>query len=290
MFNARIPYPRDTPIDWLSAMRMDGSLIRDVAIPALKHLSTIDAATMPDLMTVLPPPESPTFPEQAFGLLLLLDQAPRSLLDGVNERWQVSFFDPLALTLAKQFEALPENLRPDSKARWIDELRYDFDHWILVKLWFVAVLVHSESTADQDIAMARAEVMRKEVEAKSGKTDPYRSQMEADAKDTKAFPKRAMAGPPKELGTGMEDFMLWILNLLWVHGPIIRAFGRYPYRNGAAGRENTKGENVYMEEIGHFAEMDAETAGRILSLPPMYRLTCSKWSAYSLTCVARNVP
>lgn len=43
-----------------------------------------------------------------------------------------------------------------------------FDHWILVQLWFVAVFVHSESAADQDLAMEKAEVMRKEVEVKSG--------------------------------------------------------------------------------------------------------------------------
>lgn len=109
------------PCVWTAA-----GLISDIAMAALKHLSTIDTTTILDLMAVLPQPESPYFPEQAFGLLLLLDQAPRSLLGGVDERWQVSYFDPLTLKLVKHFETLPYGLRPDSKARWIDEKGYDF--------------------------------------------------------------------------------------------------------------------------------------------------------------------
>lgn len=62
----------------------------------------------------------------------------------------------------------------------------------------------------------------------------------------------------------MSGFMVWILNILWVHGPIIWAFGRYPYRNGAAGRESTRLEKEYLVEIDHFAEVDEETAKKIL--------------------------
>jgi hypothetical protein len=45
--------------------------------------------------------------------------------------------------------------------------------------------------------------------------------------------------------------------------PIIEAFGRYPYRNGAVGRESTPTELEWIEKTGHFGEVEPEVAKRI---------------------------
>jgi hypothetical protein len=47
------------------------------------------------------------------------------------------------------------------------------------------------------------------------------------------------------------------------HPPIVKTFGRYPYRNGAIGRESTPRELEWLEKTDHFAEVEPEVAMRI---------------------------
>jgi hypothetical protein len=54
---------------------------------------------MPEL---LPSPEDPSLPEKALSLQLLLDQAPRALLKGMDSQWIHAYFDEISLQYAQQ--------------------------------------------------------------------------------------------------------------------------------------------------------------------------------------------
>jgi uncharacterized protein (DUF924 family) len=233
-----------------------------ICYPILKHLSTIGVSNFPDLMQYLPAPESEEFPEQALGLQLLLDQGPRFLLGGIDQRYTNAYFDVISLQYAKQLHALPEALRPDSKTRWMGEVGACFDCWIIARFWFMAPFAHAEDGHCQDVQSAMAEESRLAVEEFTGKKDPYRATKEALEKDTYAF-SREYKNFPMHQDVKLEEFVFWFLMIFDAHPPIIKAFGRYPYRNGAVGRESTPIELEWIDKTGHFGEVEPEVAKRV---------------------------
>jgi hypothetical protein len=95
-----LPWPKKKPLDFKEVFtyifRADGEpyqeKLREIAWPALKALGARGVDKVPHMMQFLPPPESKDFPEQALGLQLLLDQGPRALLDGMDERYICDYF------------------------------------------------------------------------------------------------------------------------------------------------------------------------------------------------------
>jgi hypothetical protein len=133
----RFPWPSDSPLNFaevgqymFSPSESVTSTFNTLVFPALKALTLLPLQSIPDLLTFLAHPSSPQFPTQALGLQLLLDQGPRSFCSGVDERWVVNFFDPLSQTLARQFYALPLEQRPDTRERWVEELKCSEDYWL----------------------------------------------------------------------------------------------------------------------------------------------------------------
>lgn len=57
------------------------------ARPAMKALNPLGIDEVPNLVRFLPPLGTPEFPLQALGLQLVLDQAIRALLEGVETKW-----------------------------------------------------------------------------------------------------------------------------------------------------------------------------------------------------------
>jgi hypothetical protein len=51
--------------------------------------------------------------------------------------------------------------------------------------------------------------------------------------------------------------------ILDAHWPIIKRFGRYPYRNAIFGRVSTEEEGKWLDDTGHFGEASPEVAERI---------------------------
>ena len=263
VFKARVRVTMPDDIDWKNVISSMDDAIGEPILKALKALSKLDLSNIVEsLLSILPQANSPEFPSQALGLLYLIDQGPRALLEGVDERWQVSVFDPLAIAFARKLHALPTKLRPYSKDRWLGEQGWDMPHWLLVQLWFTAVFVHSESKDDHKVAVELQEEMRLAIEQETGTTDPFRAGMEEDLKHPDLFFKRLMAGQPQG-EVNMQERMYPFLNILWVHEPIINVFGRYPYRNSAAGRASTPAEEKFLEETSHFGEVEAEAAAKI---------------------------
>jgi uncharacterized protein (DUF924 family) len=214
-------------------------------------------------MQFLPLPTSSDFPPQALGLQLLLDIGSRSLCHGMDERYTAGYFDIISRNLALSYLALPPELRPQSKKRWVEELGASVDYWMVCRIWFITPLIHSDDVSHHSIAYSEAEELRLEVERISGKIDPYRTRKEELEKDIYAFFNMMVEKPPQGKYVKMEDFMFWFCTVIDVHKPIVEKFGRYPYHNVALGRVSSEEEKVWLERTGGWGNAGTEVAERI---------------------------
>ncbi|MCJ1428154.1 hypothetical protein MMC29_006062 [Sticta canariensis] len=272
IFQARIPWPPSTPLNFAHvrdfSSYFDADAFRALCFPVLKGLSEIHRFEVADeLFTLLPAAESGEFPEQALGMLLLLDQGPRQLFSGHDERWTYSYFDGLALRVLHRLRSLPETLQPDRQTRWVDEMGYTFSHWTVARFWFTAPLTHSESAADQDRQRRLCDEVRQAVETTTGTRDAYRAdhgtELPPPATDPTAFSRLARTGPPPGEDITMAEFVFWFLTIFDAHTPIIRAFGRFPSRNGAVGRAPTEAESSFLERTDGFGIVSEEARRRV---------------------------
>jgi uncharacterized protein (DUF924 family) len=260
----RIPFDKRKPVD-PSAVRtsffgggFDTASFRKAVLPALKQLATIGLDAFPEsLLPYLPPPTAASFPEQAFGLIIVLDQGPRQCFDGMDDRWTSAYFDVLVQALLAELRALPADQQPWTKERWLHDVGADESHWFLASFWWAAPLVHSEELASHEAALALTAHVRHAVRTLTGDADPYPAPT-----DPLAFFRTAMARcPPAPLA--LSALVYWMLMLIETHTPIVRTFGRYPYRNGALGREDTEAERAFMEQTSGFAGVEADVRKRI---------------------------
>ncbi|KAK8080466.1 hypothetical protein PG997_008284 [Apiospora hydei] len=238
-------------------------------LSALEILGSIGLANidMPHLLEILlPPPADPSFPEQALGLQLILDQAPRELLDGpLDDRWVYGYFGELSAALAQQLRALPGGQSPHSWAQWKDSVSLDYFVW--VRLWFAAPIVHHETLAHEAVAMTEELRVLVESECGSGARDPYRDLPDEARWDLYGFPRmlEARRGPSRgEDGkSSLTAGCFWICALLDVHYPILERYGRYPYRNSVLGRVSTLDEEAWLEKAKFFKSPPPEVVKRI---------------------------
>ncbi|EKM52749.1 uncharacterized protein PHACADRAFT_31212 [Phanerochaete carnosa HHB-10118-sp] len=268
----QLPWPEDQPLNFTTVAKLffggepdtRADYYRLTFHQALKPLSTLGVENMPDLMQFLPPPEANDFPSKAAGLLFLLDQAPRSTLSGVNERYIYGHFDAFASKLALQLLALPPHLRPDTMERLMMQ-GWSYDYAMVARFWFYIPLVHSENLENHEKQLILMEAVRSDVEKHVGKKDPGREKMAEDLTDIYGFPK-VVTEPPIRNGSEIDDFFFWLMRLVVVHVPIIRKFSRYPYRNNSLGRISTKDEKQYAEDTDYFAtQTDEEVIKKILA-------------------------
>lgn len=255
------PFPKKEPIDFGHAIdfyfnNLDTTPdpgFRQRVWPTLKAISELALDDVPDMMSFLPSPQDPDFPRQALGLQLVLDQAPRLLFKGINQRWTDGFFGPISIKFSRQLQRLPAKLNPTLWTRcWQDSVSVDY--FILVRLWFGAPWVHNESTAEE--ALQFTEDTRAFVEQSLGTKDPYRDQPEKRW-DMYGFPKMLQAIVDGAPGSPCDPVKGWffLACLMDVHYPPLNKFGRYPYRNGAAGRDPTPEEVEWSRESGLFREL-----------------------------------
>ncbi|KAJ3015429.1 hypothetical protein HKX48_004594 [Thoreauomyces humboldtii] len=267
VYRSRFPYDIVQPLKVQEVatllLREDPTLpvFYDLCFPTLLELSRHSLDRIPPLITHLPPATDDTFPSQALGLVLLLDQAPRLLFKGIDKRWSASFFDPIALQLAKDLQALPWGSRPDNPARWPS---LHFPHILLRSMTFHFPLHHSEDYADHMLCHGLDESLRREVERRWNVRDPSRDTDRADAADVYAFASLAPSASDLSLEfEHVKEFFFLFFRILRVHEPIIRVYGRYPYRNGAYGRDPTGEELEYMVRTNGTFAVDKDTARAI---------------------------
>lgn len=271
LVKSRVPAPLTGPLDgaeigrltFLSRPAMPET--EEATWPVLLALCRVDIGSLTPayLASFLPPPESAEFPQQCLGLQLLLDQGPRALCKGIDARWRGAYFDVVSQRFAAWWVSLPQALRPDALERWTGEVGASLEYWTLVRLWFGAPFVHSESLEDQEFALSFTDETRRAVEEVTGLKDPWRERRDEVLSDLTGFPRVIMAGPPQGEGVSFADWCWWWFMLMDIHKPIIDRFGRYPYANGARGRESTTEELEWQEKVEHFAEEAPEVTRQI---------------------------
>jgi uncharacterized protein (DUF924 family) len=263
MVDVRLPFSKTDHIDYGNAITKllfqpneNPEAIQRKAWPALKALSLLGLDHVPDLLEFLPPVESQDFPEQALGLQLLLDQAPRYLCKGVDTRWTYGYFGEIALKYAKQLQALPTHLNPASWLRWRESV--SIDYFVVVRLWFGAPFVHHEKAAEQ--AVSFTEETRQLIEKTFETQDSHRGQPEKRW-DLYGFPNMLKEqGPSSPCSVAKGAF--WLACLMDVHKPPLDMYGRYPYQNAQLGRIDTLEEEEWMKKAEVFGT-DSETRKRI---------------------------
>ncbi|KAI1050742.1 hypothetical protein LB507_009235 [Fusarium sp. FIESC RH6] len=236
------------------------------ALIALSQLSPDASLPDLDLMSLLPEPTATEFPQQCFGLQLLLDQASRILFPGIDARWQSGYFGPLGRQLAEQWYALPEEQRPYKRKRWQDMGVMSFSYWVATQVMWAAPFLHAEDLESQQIGLDLSEELRRAVEEQTGEKDSYRETRDNTSKDDLLFLREVVKGPPVDEGESsisITNWTFWWCMILDSHWPIIKRFGRYPYRNAILGRVSTDEERKWLDDTGHFGEASPEAAEKI---------------------------
>lgn len=225
---------------------------------ALEDLLDLD---LPSLL--LPKADAPNYPEQALGLILLIDQARIYLGKGYAVRYMRAFFDPIGEKIARQLvldPARPATLRPDSEQAWLSR-GYSFDDWLARTLWFWAPLVHADKFMVDDRATLKnwLHEMRAKVEEHCGYADPFAPLEAADDVDITLFQAIETDGPTKRTydrsaskekeGT-MSDYAFWWIRILNAHFAITDMCGHYPYWIRATGRQWTDNDKEFMKKTG----------------------------------------
>ncbi|KAJ0120954.1 hypothetical protein J7T55_015693 [Diaporthe amygdali] len=228
------------------------------AWPVLKAITqAYGPNTIPDMTYFLPSPEVHEFPEQAFGMHVLLDQAPRVLFKGIDGRW-TSWFDKIAGKLYKYYYGLPEHQRPWTRGAWTGAT---FEYWACVAIEFNSTMAHHESTADQQLSATNTEQLRCAVENFSGHRDPVRDG------SSPPLDEYSMVDIVSHVDLGRDwafhEASFFFFSVDDAHKPIIDRFGRYPYRNAIEGRDSTLDEVEWIQKTAHFAEASPEVAKRV---------------------------
>ncbi|ETS73197.1 hypothetical protein PFICI_15142 [Pestalotiopsis fici W106-1] len=258
-----IPFSRTQSLDFdkviptiLSYKKLDLEQVQHKALPALKGLSLFGLNHLPDMLEFLPDPDNADFPSEALGLQLLLDQAPRALLKGIDSRWSHAYFDEISLQYAQRLQTLPAHQKPSSWGRW--QGKVSLDYFVLVRIWFGAPFVHHEKASAQ--AVAFTEQTRRLIEDTFKIQDPCRTQPEKRW-DLYGFPRLWKQGGP-ESPCGVAAGTFWLTHLMDVHKPILDLYGRYPYQNSLLGRLDTAEEEAWLQKAACF-EVDTDARERI---------------------------
>lgn len=266
MCRARIPWPSTHHISGKELMTeffSDDTRFTDAAKdawPALKALSSkYGPDTVPDMAGFLPVPQDPRFPEQAFGMHVLLDQAPRVLFKGIDGRW-TSWFDKVARALYTSYYGLPARLMPWAREAWAGS-GSTFEYWLCIASEFNATMAHQESVGDQQLSAIRIETLRRAVEDFSGHRDPARDGSLPPLDEYSLVDIVTHVDLDQDWPFHKAAF--FSLRVDDAHGPIIDRFGRYPYRNAIEGRDSTHDELLWICNTDHFGEAIPEVARRV---------------------------
>ena len=268
IFELAIPWPKDNPPngkDWVDCHN-NFFMKKELFWEPLVAISKLDVDSMPSFMHLLPEPSSQEFPAQALGLLFLLDQAPRYICTGANERWRNGFFDVLALGLSLELRNLPLHLRINKFKRW-EECGFSYAHWCVIAVLVTAPLTHAEDLyIHENLLLPEVHEYRKETERYYNIIDAYHAKelsecLTLDASsDTLAFSRFARDGLPDT--ENIHDIVFWFCRVKEAHIPIIRIFGRYPYRYRAMGRDNSEMEKEFLEKTENFGVSVSEEDGK----------------------------
>ena len=141
-----------------------------------------------------------------------------------------------------------------------------FSYWVATQVMWAAPFLHAEDLESQQIGLDLSEELRQAVEKRTEKNDPYRETRDDTLKDDLLFLREVVKGPPldeSETSISITNWTFWWCMILDSHWPIIKRFGRYPYRNAILGRVSTDKEKKWLDDTGHFGEASPEVAEKI---------------------------
>jgi uncharacterized protein (DUF924 family) len=264
LYRARLPWeinekiaPRDIVYEIFENISGFYAIAVD-AWPALKAISTHGPDSIPDMYACLPTPGHPEFLQLSLGMHVLLDQATRYLFHGIDKRWMV-WFDLVAREYSRKLRETLVVKQLYARAHWTEA---SFEYW-LCTLWLLnTIAVHSEELTDQEDGIVWTEHMRRELEKHTGKRDPARDQ-DGLQDDIYAFPGVMRDESQFEDNPTLDRVGFWLLKNYQLHIPIIRRFGRNPYRNSLHGRESTEEEREWMEKTDHWLAIPLEIERQI---------------------------
>ena len=155
---------------------------------------------------------------------------PRNCYRGASASTVFTFFDPLALDIARA--AIAEGM-PDAEP----QLRWQFAY----RTWFYLPLQHSEDAKVHEQAMQEVQLAAMDIESlttKKGKDDGWDE-----------YKKKAWEVVHRDVDAA-KGFARVQIDFQKRHTVLIEKFGRYPHRNEALGRELTTEEREHLEGGG----------------------------------------
>ncbi|KAJ0418698.1 DUF924-domain-containing protein [Aspergillus carlsbadensis] len=167
------------------------------------------------------------------SLTILLDQLPRNCYRGAEAVIAFTFFDPLALAIAK--EAVKAG---------IPSARPEFRYRLTMRFWFYLPMIHSEVLADQNTASELYNEMVSDVEVALG---PERDDHFLVGEDTKGDRESLRMHP-----TEARNLCVLHMQVQNDHRAQIMRFGRFPHRNEVLGRINTPEEEEFLKQGKRF--------------------------------------
>ncbi|OLN86250.1 hypothetical protein CCHL11_04107 [Colletotrichum chlorophyti] len=190
--------------------------------PALEAMKSA-RATAKDILAIV----RPITPLQWLSLVLLLDQMPRNCYRGAESSVVFTFFDPIALDIAKHAIEAGAATHIRTKYR------------VAYRMWFYLPFMHSEDLALHDLAVKHYQQMKDDFE-----------ELMADDGTSGTDDQRKCWGVLAVQKSTAKDLLETNYDFEMKHRDIIVQFGRYPHRNMAMGRESTAEEKAYLDTGG----------------------------------------
>ncbi|KAJ1323527.1 DUF924 family protein [Microdochium nivale] len=244
-----------------------GQLVR----PVLKQLSKHQqrwAARPPPVAAALLPADTldPAYIRRAIALVFLLDQCPRMYCSSgaADARWVGGFFDLMAQELVWNILLSPPadgQLVPILDAAHWARVGYTFHEFLYISSLILTAADHSEEIGCHRQLKVIVQTRRRGIHEVTGRHDPYVGLLAAEMDSVYTFSQWMRRGLPDT--PSVEEFAYLRLAVIDVHWPIIAKFGRYPWRNGSLGRQNTAEEERFLTETNHFGEASADAAEKI---------------------------
>lgn len=184
-------------------------------------------------------------PDRNLGLILTLGLGARYVCTGVDSRYAYEYFLPIPVHTIKYIT----NAGMATLRQW-EAAGVDKQQAIIRALMMLGCLVHSEDAEDHETYLRHVEALRKEYERLTHTHDPFRESLQQDIEDANLYGRMLEEGPPQGKIIHMYDVVYWMMRYYMSHIAYCRHFGRSPFRNIAAGRQDTDEELQWLEGLG----------------------------------------
>lgn len=183
--------------------------------------------------------------DRNLGIILTLSLGARYVCTGVNSRYAYEYFHQIPIHTIKYITSRGMAKLSEWEAAGIDKQQA-----IIRVLMMLGCLVRSEDSEDHETHLRLVEELRKEYEHLTHSQDPYRDTFSQDVQDVNLLGCMIEEGPPQGKIVHMYDVIYWLMRWYTSHVAYQRHFGRSPFQNVAAGRNDTEEEIQWLKNLG----------------------------------------